>query len=225
MVAIATEPLEVQTEDALRAPSGRSPAGERSVLRTPSILENLRSLVVGITVAFATSCQASQTPPTSRTARLDALAESLARIAGTHVNDEDCHGGAYLGDNARREVIGPLGACQTKLGDTTFYTYSELGGRLRVVGQRYHVSSADLLRRADSVMATLSRVYGPGETCPSEVLGGPYIARYHRWPGPEYDIQLHANSMELPGWGPSITIEAQNIAPVCGQWAGEPVNR
>ena len=185
----------------------------------------MRFIVVGIAVAFATSCQATQTPPTSRTASLDALAESLARVAGTRVNDEDCRDGAYLSDNVKREVIGPLGACQTKLGDTTFYTYADLGGRLLVVGQRYHVSAADLLRRADSAMAELSRVYGPGETCPSELLGGPYIARYHRWAAPAYDIQLHANSMELPGWGPSITIEAQDIAPVCGQWAGEPVNR
>ena len=82
--------------------------------------------------------------------------------------------------------------------------------------------SPHLLRLADSAIASLSRVYGPGQTCAKDVLGGPYIARYHRWPGPAYDIQLHAHSMELPGWAPFIIIEAQDIAPVCGQLAGEP---
>jgi hypothetical protein len=173
-------------------------------------------------VALATSCQAAQPPATSRRATLDALAESLGRIAGPRIDEEDCRAGTYLLDHAKRGVLGPLGACQTEFGDTMFYTYSGMDERMRVVGQRYHVSSAQLLRVADSAIASLSRAYGPGETCAKEVLGGPYIARYHRWAGPAYDIQLHANSMELPGSAPFIIIEAQDIAPICGQLAGEP---
>jgi hypothetical protein len=186
------------------------------------MIAKLRSLIMAIGVALATSCQASETRPTSRAASLEALAESLARVAGTRADAERCRDDAYLTDEAKREVIGPLGACQTQLGDTTFYTYSDLSGRLRVVGQHYHVDSVDLHKLADSAIAEISRMYGPGEPCPSEVLGGPYIARYHRWAGPAYEVQLHANSIQVPGWGPFIMIEAQDIAPICGQLAGEP---
>lgn len=176
--------------------------------------------------ALTSACTpASDVPDATQPKTLQALAETLTAALGQREQAEDCSAGRVLIDYQHEQLIGPLGVCKIDLGDTIFYTYSGTDGHFRVVGQHYYVPRVRLAHAADSVIAELSRVYGRGEECPADPLGGPYIARYHRWSAGTYDIQMIANSMELEGQWPAIGIEAQNIASVCGQWSGMPYER
>jgi hypothetical protein len=124
-------------------------------------------------------------------------------------------------DEGRQTVMHPVSACWAQVGDSVWYTYSDLAGRLLAVTWQIHVSPLRLSHVSDSVRRALSQRYGEGRRCEPASFGR-YILDYHRWTSEGLSIQMLSNSFELPGTYPVVAIQVQRIAPVCGQWLDQP---
>lgn len=98
------------------------------------------------------------------------------------------------------------------------YRYPDRG--VVVVGRRYTVDTARTQRATDSVVRSMSQLYGREEKCPPIQAPDEFDSRHYRWRSRGLTIQLFTDSF---GRIPAMTVEAYFGDWKCSEWLGIPL--
>lgn len=111
-------------------------------------------------------------------------------------------------------------ACIRHAADTTMYLYRYPDRGVVVVGRRYTVDAAQTQRITDSVVRSMSQLYGREEKCPPIQDPDEFDSKHYRWRSGGLTMQVTTDAF---GRTPAVTVETELGDWECSEWLGIPL--